>query len=424
MRCRHCGRKLPEGTTYCSRCKKNNFAKWQIIVGIVGAVLVLAGLAVVLIAGMDFDALKKTTPTVETAPVYQAVMDYIGTDEERAENADVVVATANGAQLTNRQLQLYYNMEVYKFVSENYYDLASYGLDYTQPLVNQQCYFEDISWQEYFTHEAINTWHKYQIIRWYAEEDGFKFSEDTQEMLDNMETDIKASATEDGYTDVNEWLVYTYKADITYEDYAEYVLLTAYYSEYLAKEPTAEELDAFYQENEAYFVENSIDKESGVIASVRHILIQPKSASGDGTYTDEEWAACKSEATKILNEWRSGAATEDTFASMAKLYSADTGSTENGGLYTDITKDSGYVEEFENWCIDPSRRIGDTGLIKTEYGYHIMYYSGGTPLWEYYAKQMYAEDLMYRLVESGAAQWPVEISKDAICINEIDLVGE
>ena len=32
------------------------------------------------------------------------------------------------------------------------------------------------------------------------------------------------------------------------------------------------------------------------------------------------------------------------------------------------------VEEFENWIFDASRKTGDTGLVKTPYGWHVMYF--------------------------------------------------
>ena len=41
------------------------------------------------------------------------------------------------------------------------------------------------------------------------------------------------------------------------------------------------------------------------------------------------------------------------------------------------------VEEFNDWCFDSSRKAGDTDIVKTDYGYHIMYYVGRTtPQWE------------------------------------------
>jgi foldase protein PrsA len=59
------------------------------------------------------------------------------------------------------------------------------------------------------------------------------------------------------------------------------------------------------------------------------------------------------------------------FAALAKELSEDPGSKYTGGEYT-VMKNNQFVPEFQNWAIDPSRKVGDTGIIKTSYGYHVM----------------------------------------------------
>lgn len=432
MKCRHCGKKLPKGTTYCSRCKKNNFARWQLIVGAVGAVIVLAALAVVLIFGMDLDFLNKNndgvTVGVETTPAYVSDVDYSGTDEDVDASNDIVVAKVNDAELTNRVLQLYFNLEVYDFINANYTYLATMGLDYTQPLNNQKCYYEDISWEEYFVNLAIEKWRQYQIVAMLAKEDGFELSEETRLMLETMPEDLAENAVQYGYDDVNAWLEEAMMAKITVEDYVEYSTLVAYYSEYIMLEPTEAQLEAYYNENEDHFITNNVGKDVAPTVSVRHILIKPTGGTTDDTgatvYSDEEWAACKDRAQQILNEWKSGTATETSFASMASLYSEDSGSASDGGLYTEITPETGFVEPFLNWCLEPSRRVGETGLVKTEYGYHIMYFSGTEDVWLKYAKQWYAQDREIELVELGTEKWTIEIYNNVICIKEFDVSEE
>ena len=34
------------------------------------------------------------------------------------------------------------------------------------------------------------------------------------------------------------------------------------------------------------------------------------------------------------------------------------------------------VDTFNDWCFDEKRETGDNGTVETEYGWHIMYYSG------------------------------------------------
>ena len=114
------------------------------------------------------------------------------------------------------------------------------------------------------------------------------------------------------------------------------------------------------------------------LANVRHILVgfeggTYNSTTGMNDYTDVEKAAAWSEAEAILNEWKSGEATEESFAALANEKSDD-GDGTTGGLYEDVYPGQ-MVAAFEDWCFD-DRKAGDTGIVETEYGYHIMFYSG------------------------------------------------
>ena len=127
-------------------------------------------------------------------------------------------------------------------------------------------------------------------------------------------------------------------------------------------------------------------------ADVRHILVQAETSKEDSkgnevklsqTEIDKNFADAKAEAEKILKEWKKGDANEASFAALAKEKTDDTGSAETGGLYEDITSTSSYVPEFLDWAL-ASHKVGDTGIIKTDYGYHIMYFVGAdkTEKWE------------------------------------------
>lgn len=108
-------------------------------------------------------------------------------------------------------------------------------------------------------------------------------------------------------------------------------------------------------------------RDETVNKNVRHILFT------SDTYGSEEKA--KAKADEIYKEWKEGEATEDSFAELAKKYSTDTGSSSNGGLYKNVTEGQ-MVTEFNDWVFDKSRKTGDTGIVKTSYGYHIMYFVG------------------------------------------------
>ena len=79
-------------------------------------------------------------------------------------------------------------------------------------------------------------------------------------------------------------------------------------------------------------------------------------------------------AKTIYDEWLAGEKTEETFKKMVTDNTADEGSKETQGLYEGIRISDNYVEAFENWSFDDARKAGDSGIIETEYGYHIMYF--------------------------------------------------
>lgn len=115
---------------------------------------------------------------------------------------------------------------------------------------------------------------------------------------------------------------------------------------------------------------------------VRHILVSfehdhTESEDHDhsaAAYTDAEKAAAKATAEEILTSWKNGEATEESFAALANEKSAD-GDGTTGGLYENVYPGQ-MVDPFEDWCYDASRKTGDTGIVESTYGYHVMYFVG------------------------------------------------
>lgn len=119
-------------------------------------------------------------------------------------------------------------------------------------------------------------------------------------------------------------------------------------------------------------------KDTSVSSSdVRHILVKFETKTDDDgntvALTDAEKAKYKAEAEAILAEYKKDP-TEENFAALAKEKTDDTASAESGGLFENVADDGQYVEQFTNWAIDESRKPGDTGIIETTFGYHVMYY--------------------------------------------------
>ena len=121
---------------------------------------------------------------------------------------------------------------------------------------------------------------------------------------------------------------------------------------------------------------NGADSNLTNLVNVRHILLSHEGGTtdenGNTTYTDEEKAATKAKAEEILASFTG---TEEDFAALANEKSTDTGSNTTGGLYENVYPGQ-MVTNFNDWCFDESRQSGDTGIVESEYGYHVMYFSG------------------------------------------------
>lgn len=116
-------------------------------------------------------------------------------------------------------------------------------------------------------------------------------------------------------------------------------------------------------------------------ADIRHLLVEAETSKEDAegasvTLSNAEieanFAAAKAEAEKLLKQWKDNNPTEDSFIELVKEHTDDTASASTGGLYSDVNSESNYVPEFLEWSLSP-HKSGDTGIVKTDYGYHIMY---------------------------------------------------
>ena len=108
--------------------------------------------------------------------------------------------------------------------------------------------------------------------------------------------------------------------------------------------------------------------------NVRHILVEDEATAND-----------------VLAQYQAGEQTEEAFAALAQEHSTD--KADEGGLYENVYVGQ-MVKPFENWCFDPARQSGDTGIVQTDYGYHIMYFvsANDAPYWQQMAATKLAND--------------------------------
>ena len=97
-----------------------------------------------------------------------------------------------------------------------------------------------------------------------------------------------------------------------------------------------------------------------------HILISEDSFK-DEKDADKADALAKEEADKLLAQLKEGEITKESFETLAKE------KTEDSGVYYEDVQPGDMVEEISDWLFNADRKEGDLEVVKSEYGYHVMY---------------------------------------------------
>jgi hypothetical protein len=346
--------------------------------------------------------------------------------------ADVVVATMGDKQLTNAQLQAFYWQEVYMFLNEYGIYAQAMGLDVYEGLDKQlmmggsEDESANVSWQQFFLDGAIATWKNYQALALEAEEVNYQMTAEEQEELAAMAADLNAAAAQAGFDSADALIRQNVGAACDLESYLQYVNMyyhgMSYYYDFCNKiSPTDAEVEAFFEQNQDYFDEYGITKDAKYV-NVRHVLLRPEGgeAGADGypVYTDEAWENCRVKADELYNQWLAGDKTEDSFAQLAMEYSVD-GSAAQGGLYEDVPVGK-MVPEFNDWCFDASRVPGDHGVIKTQYGYHIMFFSAHRD-WFVIAKEGLIDDIAFDKIPETAEKYESQVDFSLVQLGNLNL---
>ncbi|WP_046228490.1 peptidylprolyl isomerase [Paenibacillus dauci] len=140
---------------------------------------------------------------------------------------------------------------------------------------------------------------------------------------------------------------------LTEQDIKDYMTRVLTASEVMKEKVTDDKVEAYFNEH----------KKDYTTATVRHVLIGLQSADGKTTRTDAQ-------ALKLAKEVKAKLDKGADFATIAKKYTDDTGSKEQGGQYKD-QKVGNWVEGFKNAVL--TQKIGVVGPpVKTDYGYHVI----------------------------------------------------
>ena len=376
---------------------------------------------------------------------------------------DTVVAASGTWNLTNEQLSVWYWAEVAQYQQENH-EIAP---NFERPLDMQACEIDSSvnTWQQYFLKQALSAWHTAQSLDQYSVqtplplEQAYQPNQENHEKymtgmpatkvlygyntqytpnslhqayLDGIPQMLEALARERGYADAAEMAEKAFGASLDALSHVAasgnrsymYFTTLSYYIE-----PTEEELDAFYQENASAYTsgETSVDflqilLVPGEAVYKNNAVEETVVVASDGTVTcsEEAWAACEADAQDLLAYWRKKTkATEATFADTANKNSKDAGTALDGGKYLGIRKGQ-MTKVVDQWCFDPARQPGDTEILLSEYGVHILYFSGSRTVGQEAARKDYYRQQQNALIAKAKESFPIEITYSAISLTEAE----
>lgn len=109
----------------------------------------------------------------------------------------------------------------------------------------------------------------------------------------------------------------------------------------------------------------SDNKEKYETVTVSHVLFMILDQKTNSPLSQEKQDLAKKKADDVLAKVMAG----EDITSLAKQLSEDPGVKENNGEYS-FQKNGQMVKEFQDWAF--SKKVGDSGIVKTDFGYHVM----------------------------------------------------
>ncbi len=340
------------------------------------------------------------------------------------ENMTAVIAVAGDEQAPvyeNRHLQVAYWMEYLNFMSSYGAYASMVGMDTSKPLWGQEI-DQGKTWEQYFLEFAVEGLSRNYALSQYAAANNITLSQEEQNALDEILSSEGAFAEEytaQGYGDADTYIQYYFgegtDAKSYQEYYGSYLLAAAVYrakQEEIRDSLTEEAILACYEENKEAFEAQGKRQVNNI--NVRHILIQV-----EGEKTDTDWATAEAAAQALYDQWLKDP-TEEYFAALATDNTTDPGSAETGGLYEEVAPGD-MVAEFNDWCFDPERKVGDHGIVKTTYGYHIMYFVGQTETRAWYdaAAEKLVSDQLQAFMDDCQQEYPMSVDYTLIRLFDV-----
>ena len=322
-------------------------------------------------------------------------------------NASAVVATAGEERLTNGLLQALYEMEAATWRQSG----SQPSPDWSQSLDTQACPLETqaVTWQQYFLGRALAGWHSYVALVKDSETARMPLDPEYKPYAGNFEKYMDESMPAVAYLYGHDP---SYKVNSLHQAFidalpdtlagaSEQMLAAAELANYAYGYFTFRHSFTEISDEELQERARDYASEQDYTVTFRHILV-----------SDEETAS------SLLEEFAAGRKVDEPrFAVLANANSLDEGTRLDGGLYDHIARGQ-MAPALDAWLFDEARVPGDTTVVKTDLGYHAVYFSGRESSAVTTARQVLWLEKDGELVRSLREAMPMTVNYSAITLEE------
>ena len=438
------------------------------------AALVLAGAAfLTTFSGCSVNKIDEiinptTVPVTEPAPTEPPVTVPPDGDPENvsckgsytvdAESFEgtAAVASMENQELSNSTLNILYRLAVNAYVPAE----GEPAPDFSKPLDTQICELEGshITWQQYFLQRAIDTWQGIQALErgshmkmvrnelnfevdpvkhdtymkdvpindhvLYGADASFRLTIKEEPYLEELPDFMEKLAHSKGYGSLREMVAREFGSGIREKDFNDLVQLINYSYFYFVSltydpKPEQEDLDAILADMPASQEE---------LVDMRHILIWPEGAQAgaDGKVTADEaaWEEAWKLAQDLDKKFHTGRKkTDAAFSKLAHDNTKDDASRATGGKYINVHKGQ-MIEPLDQWLFDPLRQAGDTGIVQSEYGLHVLYLTARKDARLPQAEAQFRRTRMEHVMEEVYHNYPMTLDYSKIQLLPVENQGK
>lgn len=292
-------------------------------------------------------------------------------------------------------------------------------------LADQTRFTDGRTWQQFFIDRAMDTLHRYLALLNGAERDeSYTISQDKLSLIESARSGLERQAELGGYENADALLQKLFFEDADAEGYQAYydvyVRANDYYDYLRDQLEVSDEtvVQMYYQNRDAYAEQGISDEDDASMVEFRHILVRPQQE--EGQTAESAWEEAKKQAEAVLKDFENTDGSVSSFSQLALVFSEDAASYLQGGLYLHVYPGE-FDQALDQWLFDETRQEGDLEVLRSDQGWHVVWYLGqeGLARWYYQAAVDFASQLMEQKLAELQEQYPLEQHQEAIRLTDL-----